>query len=128
MILTDLAINVVFLQREQVFAQVIPGIEAQFTLQCLVCGHIHQLSSPQAYKLKAGTPPYQYIHAIKTVIQQTRSCTNCGILSTLPKLDSSKLEKVLQRTITQEFIDQHSQDQAPFLAQRLLDRMLSHRS
>lgn len=128
MILTDLAINVVFLQREQQFAQVVPGLEAQFTLQCLVCGHIHQLSSPQAYKLKAGTLPHQYIYAIKTVIRQTRSCDNCGILSTLPQLDSSKLEKVLQRTITQDFINQHSQDQAPFLAQRLLDRMLADRS
>lgn len=128
MILTDLAINVVFLQREQAFAQVVPGLEAQFSLQCLVCGHVHQLSSPQAYKLKVGTPPHQYIYAIRAVIQQTRSCDNCGILSTLPKLDSSKLEKVLQRTITQDFIDLHSQDQAPFLAQRLLDRMLADRS
>jgi hypothetical protein len=122
MILTGVHLGVVFNQKERQFTQVAPALEAQFTLQCLLCGVTHQLSTPTVYKLKAGERPYVYIHQITTVIKQTRSCDNCGILSTLPKLDEERLKKALERAITQDFIDYHSKDQPPFLAQRLVER------
>ena len=75
------------------------------------------------YKLRADEVPHKYIHQIKTVIMQTRSCENCGLLSTLPKIDTDRLLKALQKTITPEFITLHSHDQPPFLAQRLFERM-----
>lgn len=123
MILTRVEIGVVFEQREKHFTQLVPGLEAHFALQCLMCGRIHQLKTPMVYKLKADEVPFKYIHPIKTVIAQTRSCENCGLLSTLPKLDVQRLEKVLQKTITPEFITLRSQDRPPFLAQRLFERM-----
>ena len=123
MILNRVEIGVVFEQREKHFTQLVPGLEAHFALQCLMCGKIHQLTTPMVYKLKADEVPYKYIYPIKTVIMQTRSCENCGLLSTLPKLDAERLLKALQKTITPEFIDVHSRDQAPFLAQRLFERM-----
>lgn len=122
MILTAININVVCAQRERQFGQLIPALEAQFTLQCLMCGHIHQLTSPTTYPVKAGERLHAYTHPIATVVKQHRACDNCGMLSTLPKLDSERLKKTLEKHITREFIDLHSQDQAPFLAQRLLER------
>ena len=121
MILTSVSLNVVFEQRDRQFTQVAPSLEAQFTLQCLVCGHTHQLATPTVYRLRHDEKPHNYVHPISTVVRQTRSCDNCGILSTLPKFDFERLEKQLKQHITQDFIDRHCQDQAPFLAQRLLD-------
>lgn len=122
MILTGVHLGVVFDQKQRQFTQVAPALEAHFTLQCLLCGVSHQLATPTVYKLKEGDRPYVYIHPITTVINQTRSCDNCGILSTLPKLDGQRLKKTLEKAITQEFIDNHSKDQAPYFAQRLLER------
>lgn len=116
MILNRVEIGVVFEQREKHFTQLVPGLEAHFALQCLMCGKIHQLATPTVYKLKADEMPHKYIHQIKTVVVQTRSCENCGLLSTLPKLDAERLLKTLQKTITPEFIALHSQDKPPFLA------------
>lgn len=123
MILNRVEISVVFEQREKHFTQLVPGLEAHFSLQCLMCGKIHQLATPTVYKLNDDEMPHKYIHQIKTVIMQTRSCENCGLLSTLPKLDLERLLKALQKTITPEFIAVHSRDQPPFLAQRLFERM-----
>ncbi len=123
MILTAVNLNVVFDQKSRHFTQVAPALEAHFTLQCLMCGVSHQLGTPTVYKLKEGEKPYRYVSQIKTVIAQTRSCDNCGVVSTLPKKDVERLEKSLAKAITQEFIDTHSKDQPPFLAQRLLERM-----
>jgi len=123
MILNRVEISVVFEQREKHFAQLVPGLEAHFVLQCLMCGKIHQLTTPMVYKLKADEMPHKYVHQIKTAVMQTRSCENCGLLSTLPQLDAERLLKALQKTITPEFITLHSRDQVPFLAQRLFERM-----
>lgn len=122
MILTGVHLGVVFDHKQKQFTQVAPALEAHFTLQCLLCGVSHQLATPTMYKLKEGEKPHVYIHSITTVIKQTRSCDNCGMLSTLPKLDEERLKKALEKAITQEFIERHSEDQPPFLAQRLLER------
>jgi len=122
MILTGVHLGVVFDQKQKQFTQVAPALEAHFSLQCLWCGVSQQLATPTVYKLKKGEKPHVYIYTITTVIKQTRSCDNCGILSTLPKLDEERLKKVLEKAITQEFIDNHSTDQAPYFAQRLLER------
>lgn len=122
MILTGIQLCVVFAQKQRQFTQVAPALEAQFSLQCLLCGNVHQLATPTVYKLKEGERPHVYIHLIATVVKQTRSCDNCGMLSTLPKLDQERLQKTLEKHISQEFIDRHSADQPPFLAQRLLER------
>lgn len=124
MILTHIGLEVVFEQREKHLSKLVPGLSANFSLQCLFCGRTHQLKTPLAYKLKADERPHAYIHSIQTCVKQTRSCTNCGILSTLPAIDVARLAKELEKAITQDFINQHTSDRPPFLAQRLMDRMI----
>ncbi len=123
MILVSLEICVVFTQANRQFSLLKPALEAFFGLQCLFCGQLHQLSTPTKYKLKANEKPHTYIFQIATVIKQTRSCDNCGSLSTLPQVDQQQLSKKLTQVITQDFIDYHSQDTVPFLAQRLVERL-----
>ncbi len=123
MILVNLDILVVFGQKQRQFSNLGPALDAHFGLQCLFCGQLHQLSCPTVYRLKAKERPYMYISPIMMVVKQTRSCINCGILSTLPEIDEKELKKKLEKTIVQEFIDYHSQTQPPFLAQRLVERL-----
>jgi hypothetical protein len=124
MILVHLGLQVVFEQREKHIVDVQPSLSADFTLQCLFCGCTHQLKPPLAYIIRKGEKPHTYIYPIQTCIKQTRACTNCGIISTLPEVDEKRLAKELEKKITQDFIDQHSGDKPPFLAQRLMDWMI----
>ena len=126
MILVHLGVNIAFGQKERQFTQLAPMLSCDFTLQCLLCGQTHQLSSPATYRIKEDEQPSYYIYQIKTVIQQNRSCENCGTLSTLPKLDGEELDKKLARIITTEFIKQHAHDEPPFMARELSDRTLKH--
>lgn len=124
MILTAVNLVVIFEPSQKNFVEVHPALQANFGLQCLMCGKLHELSTPTSYRLKPLRPeeiPHFYIGSIATVVKQTRKCTNCGLISALPDMDEKRLQKGLEKAITRDFVNYHSQARPPFLAQRLVE-------
>lgn len=123
MLLSDVSVNIVHRQTNPVVPKIVPTLEVNLVMQCLMCGHTHMIGVPQVFILKQDSSPATIIGTIKTVASQTRSCDNCGILSVLPKVDARRLEKTLSRLITAEYIEDHHDDRTPVFAQRMFDHM-----
>lgn len=123
MLLSDVNINIVHRQTNPVVPKIMPTLEVNLMMQCLMCGQSHMIGVPQVLVLKEDSQPNTIIGTIKTVASQTRSCENCGIVSVLPKRDVDRLEKNLRRQITAEYIAEHHDDRPPPFAQHMFDHM-----
>ncbi len=123
MLLSDVNVNIVHRQTNPVVPNIVPTLEANLMMQCLMCGHIHMVGVPQVFIIKEDSQPSNIISTIKAVSMQTRSCDNCGILSVLPKADVKRLEVTLRRIITTEYIDEHCHDRPPVFTQCMFEHM-----
>lgn len=92
-----------------------PMVEIRIWLRCNFCGHVREFvthSRSLETKPQVGTHYAAFVQELR----QTRSCKNCGDVSTIPDPQISRIEDEMHRLMTDEWAtDQAALDAPPFV-------------